>query len=137
MRLAKPIFIAAIFLGILAVAVLKGFLSRKLEISPHVEKQNVKIAQQAVDTFAERMARIKMECGTYPQSLADLVGEGLCTKECPKVNCLKPGALMDVWGAPIQLSLESKMLVIRSLGEDGQLGGQGSARDIEATLPVD
>lgn len=137
MKLAKPIFIALIFCGILGLAVVKGFMSRRQESAPQFEKQKVEIARQAVNTFAERMAQIKKDCGAYPQSLEDLVGEGLCTKECPKVNCLKPGATMDVWGVPIQLSIESKMLVIRSLGHDGRPGGTGTAQDIEVSLPVD
>lgn len=117
---------------------IKFYLSKD-SAKPVAATAEQKIAETKfrVETIADDLTIIRMECGKFPGSLEELVGDsGFCSKSCPQVECLSYDDLRDSWGKRIEYFHDSERLTIRSLGKDGREGGVGEDVDAVAVLPM-
>ncbi len=113
---------------------IRFFLVENSKRAPRVDdKAQVAATTSLIEMIGESLTTLKKECGAYPDSLEELVGEGLCSKACPQVDCLKPEDLKDAWGRPFDYFRDSERLIIRSLGKDGRAGGD---EDFTLMLPL-
>ena len=67
-----------------------------------------------------RIRRYYTGTGSLPDKLVDL----------PPDDANKGNSTADGWGRPIGYRVEGKMVILESLGEDGQPGGKGMDEDI-------
>lgn len=109
------------------------------EAKPVAVTAEQKIAQtkSRIEVIGDDLTIIRMECGSYPASLEELVGgSGFCSESCPQVECLSYEDLRDSWGKRIEYFHDSERLTIRSLGKDGREGGAGEDADTVSILPM-
>lgn len=123
-------------LELLVVIVIIGLLAGL--VAPRyfdtVGKSKAKVARAQMTSLENALDEYRLEIGSYPtteQGLAALTTAptGVSKWQGPY---LKKGLPMDPWGNPyIYKLLESKKEIdIISYGSDGQVGGEGDAKDI-------
>lgn len=138
--MSRKYFIAAIAVVALVLvgAGVKFYLSKGAARPVAVgAEQKAAQTKSRVETIGDDLTIIRMECGKYPDSLEELVGDsGFCSKSCPQVECLSFEDLRDSWDKRIEYFHDSERLTIRSLGKDGREGGVGEDADAVAVLPM-
>ncbi len=122
-----------IILGLLAAVVVRNFVGKIDQGKVIQTKANLKLLHTAINEF-------HMDCGRWPGE-----DEGLTVliQQPPDVTTYPPGGYLDTtdlpkdaWGRDFlyELNPESgKAFVIKSLGADGQEGGEGYDADLYST----
>jgi len=128
------LMVVIVILGILAGLVLPRFMGRTEEAKRTKAKLQIENLEAALKLY-------KLDSGTYPsteQGLEALVQKpttGVVPKNWREEGYLEKGQIpMDPWGTPyVYLSpgVKNKDFDLKSLGADGEEGGEGENQDIE------
>lgn len=121
--------IAVIFLlSLIMVVVVKN-------ISGKSEAAQAKLNQVRMNTLQSYLTQYKLEFNTFPSQLMDLVRASSDVKNSGNIftPLAKADEIKDVWGNDFVYTVENngRSYVIKTLGSDGQAGGEGPKQDFE------
>jgi general secretion pathway protein G len=126
------ILIVVFIIGLLATIVSVNVIGRTDEARRTKAMADLKELEQAVHLF-------KLDNGFYPtteQGLGALIQRptsGPQPRKYPSDGYLNASRVpVDPWGTPYVYLSDGQTYVLRSLGSDGQPGGEGSAADIDS-----
>lgn len=126
------ILIVVFIIGLLATIVSVNVIGRTDEARRTKAMADLKELQQAVHLF-------KLDNGFYPtteQGLAALIQKptsGPQPRKYPPDGYLdRSNAPDDPWGTPYVYISDGQSYILRSLGGDGEQGGEGNAADIDS-----
>ncbi len=101
---------------------------------------NIKATRLAIKSLQSQLDYFRLDCNFYPtteQGLEALLTAPTAGRQCP--NYAPKGYLsgakkvpIDPWGSPFKYESNGQEYTIKSLGSDGQEGGDGEGADISS-----
>lgn len=119
------IMIVLAILGSLAALLLPRFTGA-------ADKAKVKEAKIQMGQLIQALQMYKTDCNRYPESLSGLTQKDSCNNWGPEAYVKKEKDLKDPWGNDFLYERKNSDFELRSLGQDGQEGGDGYALDISS-----
>lgn len=107
-------------LGILAAIVVKNFSSSGKEARIAATRTSIKSISDSVQIFAMK------HNGKLPDSLDELT---VGTDDNPPI--IEPGSLNDAWGEPFTYQKKGKRFLIRSAGDDNEIGTEDDITNVD------
>ncbi len=108
-------------LGILSAIVVKNFSGSGKEARVTATRTSIKSIHDSVQIFAMK------HNGKLPDSLDELT---VGTDDNPPI--LEPGSLNDAWGEPFTYQKKGKRFLIRSAGDDNEIGTEDDITNVDA-----
>ena len=100
-------------------------------IGKNAEKAKIKQTQIVLQNIKQAIEIYNSDCAQYPQKLEDLMEKpNHCSNWGPTPYVGSKKGILDLWNHPIVYETNGDKFILKSLGKDGQEGGEGFNADI-------